>query len=232
MYTIQRANERGHTSIGWLDSWHSFSFGDYYDPNNMGYRSLRVINDDYIAPSMGFGTHGHRDMEIVTYVLKGQLQHKDSLGNGDVLKPGDVQRMSAGSGIRHSEFNPSTDEQTHLLQIWLEPKQPGGPARYEQKHFTSAERTNVWCPVVTEDGRNGTLPLQTDVAVFASILDKDASLSYQLPSQRHAYLHIAIGEVQFGNETIRAGDSLRIHGEKTIAIQAMQKSELLLFDLA
>jgi hypothetical protein len=237
MIQLLRAADRGQTNIGWLTSWHSFSFGDYYDPNNMGFRSLRVINDDIIAPSMGFGTHGHRDMEIVTYLLDGALEHRDSLGNGDVLRPGDVQRMSAGSGMRHSEFNPADNSSTHLLQIWLEPLRPGGAPSYEQRHFSREERQGRWCPIISGDNNQGAaLPIQADVTVYASILLPGQKLSYRFASGRHGYLHLAAGtmtsDLSPSGDIISSGDALRMSDQSSCTITAMSPCEILLFDLA
>lgn len=231
MITIRRANDRGHSAIGWLDSWHTFSFSDYYDPEHMEFRALRVINDDRIAPGMGFGTHGHRDMEIITVVLDGALEHKDSLGNGDVLKPGDVQRMSAGTGIRHSEFNPSPNAPVHLLQIWIQPDRPGGKPSYEQKHFTSAERENRWRRVVDNVGSDGALKMGADAALFVSVLRAGKSLTHDLPTSRHAWLHVAKGAVVAGGQRLVSGDALAVSGESELSITAEADSELLLFDL-
>jgi quercetin 2,3-dioxygenase len=242
MYTIHRAADRGHTHIGWLTSWHSFSFGDYYDPNNMGFRNLRVINDDIIAPSMGFGTHGHRDMEIVTYLLAGSLEHRDSLGNGDVLKPGDVQRMSAGTGIRHSEFNPTDKSATHLLQIWIEPQRPGGAPSYEQRHYTREERLNTWCPIIknaqnakSEEYPNA-MPVNADATIFAGIIYPGQTLSYNFAPGRHGYLHVAAGLLTSNviptGDSLKGGDAIRMSQVAVCQVTASEPSEVLLFDLA
>ncbi len=237
MIQLLRAADRGQTNIGWLTSWHSFSFGDYYDPNNMGFRNLRVINDDIIAPSMGFGMHGHRDMEIMTYLLAGALEHRDSLGNGDVLRPGDVQRMSAGSGIRHSEFNPSDHSPTHLLQIWIEPQRPGGTPSYEQRHFTREERLGRWCPIMSGDKDQGTaLPIHAQVTVYASILLPGQMLTHSFAAGRHGYLHLATGtmtsDLSPSGDIISSGDALRISNQSSCSISAITPCEILLFDLA
>ena len=231
LITIRKANERGHSAISWLDSWHSFSFSDYYDPNHMGFRALRVVNDDRVAPSMGFGTHPHRDMEIVTYVLSGALEHKDSLGNGDVLRPGDVQCMSAGTGIRHSEFNPSSTEAVHLLQIWIQPDRGGGKPGYGQKHFSHAERHNQWRMVVNNTGSDGALKLAADAAVLASVLSAGKSIEHALASGRHAWLHVATGTVIANGIHLSAGDALALSDEPRVTVIAEQDSEMLLFDL-
>jgi redox-sensitive bicupin YhaK (pirin superfamily) len=231
MHTIRKADDRGHSAIGWLDSWHTFSFSDYYDPEHTEFRALRVINDDRIAPGMGFGTHGHRDMEIITYVLDGALEHKDSLGNGDVLKPGDVQRMSAGTGIRHSEFNPSPTAPVHLLQIWIQPDRLGGKPSYEQKHFPLAERENRWRRVVDNAGRDGALKMGADAALLVSVLRAGKELTHALAADRHAWLHVAKGDVTVNGERLTAGDAIAVSGEPALSVAANADSELLLFDL-
>ena len=231
MITIRKAAERGHSAIGWLDSWHTFSFSDYHDPEHMGFRALRVINDDRVAPGMGFGTHPHRDMEIVTYVLDGALQHKDSLGNGDVLRPGDVQYMSAGTGIRHSEFNPSPTEPVHLLQIWIQPDRGGTKPSYAQKHFPRAERLNQWRRVVDNSGTAGALRMGADAIVFASILEAGKRLEHSLAAGRHLWLHVATGSVTANGTRLEAGDALAVSAEAALTVTAEAESELLLFDL-
>ena len=231
MITSRKAHERGHSAIGWLDSWHSFSFSDYYDPNHMGFRALRVINDDQIAPSMGFGTHSHRDMEIITYVLSGALEHKDSLGNGDVLRPGDVQYMSAGTGIRHSEFNPSSTEAVHLLQIWIQPDRAGGEPVYSQKNFSRAERHNQWRTVVNNTSDHGALKIGADAVVLASVLSAGKTIEHSLAGGRHAWLHVATGAVIANGISLSAGDALAFSDESRVTVLAEQDSDLLLFDL-
>ncbi len=231
MITIRKADDRGHSAIGWLDSWHTFSFADYYDPEHMGFRALRVINDDRVAEGMGFGTHPHRDMEIVTYVLDGALEHKDSLGNGDVLRPGDVQYMSAGTGIRHSEFNPSPMEPVHLLQIWIQPDRGGTKPSYAQKHFSIAERQDQWRKVVDNTGTDGALKMGADAAVFASVLSAGKQLEHTLAAGRHAWLHVARGTVTANGQRLTSGDALALSDEQRLSVKADADSELLLFDL-
>lgn len=232
MLTIRKANDRGHSAIGWLDSWHTFSFSDYYDPAHMGFRSLRVINDDRVEGGMGFGMHPHRDMEIVTYVLDGALEHKDSLGNGDVLKPGDVQYMSAGTGIFHSEFNPDEEKPVHLLQIWIQPDRRGGKPTYGQKHFPLAERKDRLAKVVDNTGTDGALKIGADAAIYASVLSAGKQVEHALAPGRHAWLHVATGTVTANSRVLSAGDALAVSQESLVTIQATEPSELLLFDLA
>ena len=231
MLTVRKANDRGHSAIGWLDSWHTFSFSDYYDPEHMGFRALRVINDDRVAPGMGFGTHPHRDMEIVTYVLAGALEHKDSLGNGDVIRPGDVQYMSAGTGIFHSEFNPDAKQPVHLLQIWIQPDKRGGKPTYGQKHFSLAERANRLAKVVDNVGADGALKIGANAAVYASVLSAGKQIDYTLAPGRHAWLHVATGALTVNGTALNAGDAVAVSDERRLSVQADQDSELLLFDL-
>jgi quercetin 2,3-dioxygenase len=231
MLTVRKANDRGHSAIGWLDSWHTFSFSDYYDPEHMGFRALRVINDDRVAPGMGFGTHPHRDMEIVTYVLDGALEHKDSLGNGDVIRPGDVQYMSAGTGIFHSEFNPDENKPVHLLQIWIQPDKRGGKPTYGQKHFPLAERKDRLAKVVDNVGADGALKIGADAAVYASVLSAGKQVEHTLAAGRHAWLHVAKGALTVNGTALSAGDAVAVSDERRLAVKADQDSELLLFDL-
>jgi quercetin 2,3-dioxygenase len=231
MITVRKANDRGHSAIGWLDSWHTFSFSDYYDPEHMGFRALRVINDDRVEGGMGFGTHPHRDMEIVTYVLDGALEHKDSLGNGDVLKPGDVQYMSAGTGILHSEFNPDEKQQVHLLQIWIQPDKRGGKPTYGQKHFSVAARKDRLTKVVDNAGADGALKIGADAAVYASILSAGKQVEHTLATGRHAWLHVAKGALTVNGTALSAGDAVAVSDESRLSVKADQDSELLLFDL-
>jgi hypothetical protein len=231
MITLRKADERGRTDIGWLQSRHTFAFGDYWDEAHQGFRTLRVINDDTVAPGQGFGTHGHRDMEIITWVLAGELQHRDSLGNGDVIRPGDVQRMSAGTGIRHSEFNPSPSAPVHFLQIWIEPDRRGLPPGYEQVQVPAAERQDRWRRIADGQGRDGALRMGADASVLATLLAPGKSAAYALAPGRHAWLHVASGRVRLGNAVLGAGDGAAISGEAGVDIAAEAASEALLFDL-
>jgi redox-sensitive bicupin YhaK (pirin superfamily) len=231
MITVRKANDRGHSAISWLDSWHTFSFSDYYDPDHMGFRALRVINDDRVAGGMGFGTHPHRDMEIVTYVLDGALEHKDSLGNGDVMRPGDVQYMSAGTGIFHSEFNPDAAKPVHLLQIWIQPDKVGGKPTYGQKHFPLASRKDRLTKVVDNVGADGALKIGADAAVYASVLSAGKQVEHTLAPGRHAWLHVAKGSVTANGQKLSDGDAIAVSDEAQVSVTADQDSELLLFDL-
>lgn len=232
MIVRRPANERGRTKIGWLDSWHSFSFGDYYDPAHVEFRSLRVLNDDRIAAGQGFGMHPHRDMEIITYMVSGALEHKDSLGTGSVIRPGEVQRMSAGTGIRHSEFNPSPTMPAHLLQIWLMPERHGLTPGYEQKAFPEAERHNRWRLVASRDGRDGSVTVHQDVAMYVTILDAGKEVSHALSRGRHAWLQVVRGAVTLNGETLKTGDGAAVSDESALTVTATEGSELVLFDLA
>ncbi|MCF7983888.1 MAG: pirin family protein [Thiohalocapsa sp.] len=231
MISIRKAGERGHANLGWLDSYHSFSFGSYYDPRQMGVSNLRVINDDRIAPGSGFPTHGHRDMEIVTYVMEGALEHKDSMGNGSVIRAGDVQYMSAGTGVRHSEYNPSEAEPVHLLQIWLTPNRIGGEPGYSQQHFPPAMRRNTLALVVSPDGRDGSIRTHQDALMYAAKLDDCARVEHRLAPGRPGYLHPARGAARVDGELLSAGDGARIAAGATIRIDGVDGAELLLFDL-
>jgi redox-sensitive bicupin YhaK (pirin superfamily) len=232
MHQIRRAAERGHADHGWLNTYHSFSFADYYDPAHMGFASLRVINDDTIAPGTGFGTHGHRDMEIITYILDGELEHKDSMGTGSVIRPGDVQRMSAGSGVQHSEFNPSAAAATHLLQIWIQPDVAGIRPSYEQKHFDKASRSGRLCLVASANGTQGAVTIHQDADVYAAILDGGPALEHALRAGRHAYVHVARGAVTVNGERLSGGDALKISGDPAVTLADAAGAEILLFDLA
>jgi hypothetical protein len=227
---IRRANERFHAEHGWLDSYHTFSFADYYDPNWMGYRSLRVINDDLIMPGMGFGTHPHRDMEIITYMLSGQLQHKDSMGNGRVIRPGEVQYMSAGSGVQHSEFNPSKDEAAHLLQIWIQPDRKNAQPRYAEKSLTAVPSGTLQL-ITSKTGRDGSIPIQQDADLWLGKLDAGQRISHELAPARHAWLHVAEGEVVVDGNTLYGGDAAAVDGESKLQLLANKPSQVLLFDL-
>ncbi len=231
MLTVRKSEDRGSFNMGWLDTKHSFSFSDYYDPKHMEYRSLRVINEDKVAPSTGFGTHGHRDMEIVTYILSGKLEHKDSLGSGDILKPGDVQYMSAGTGIRHSEFNPSDKEPVHLLQIWIMPDRSSHTPRYGQTHFTQEQRHNNLRLIVSPDGAEGSLPIHQNASIYASLLDAGKTLSMPLKSGRYVWVQIARGQMVVNGLVLNAGDAVAIEQETEIRLEAKEDTEFLLFDL-
>jgi hypothetical protein len=232
MIIIRKAHERGHADHGWLNTWHTFSFADYYDPEQMGYSSLRVINDDRVAPGAGFPTHPHRDMEIVTYVLSGALEHKDSMGNGTVIRPGEVQRMSAGTGIRHSEFNASASEEVHLLQIWIMPQQSGITPSYEQKFFDAAEKLGRLRLVASLDGRDGSVTIHQDAKLYAGLIDADHPAEHALPPGRRAYLHVARGAASLNGEALEAGDGARIESVSKIRLESNSPAEILLFDLA
>lgn len=235
MLTLRPATERGHASHGWLDSWHSFSFAEYHDPAHMGFGNLRVINEDRVAPGMGFGTHGHRDMEIVSYVLSGALAHADSLGNGGeagVIRSGDVQRMSAGTGVRHSEFNHSKSELTHFLQIWLLPRRAGIAPGYEQKHFAADSKRGRLALIAAEDGRNGAVTIHADAALYSGLFDGDEAAELPLAPGRLAYVHLVRGALQVNGQRLQAGDALKLQGEAAVRLGQGQGAEVLVFDLA
>ena len=231
MLTVRKADERGHANHGWLDTYHTFSFADYQDPREMGFGALRVINDDKVEPGQGFGMHGHRDMEIITYVLEGALEHKDSMGNGSVIRPGDVQRMSAGTGVRHSEFNPSRDERVHLLQIWIEPNVTGVRPGYEEKQFGPAEKKGQLRLIASPDGREGSVTIHQDALVCASLLDGKDAVTHRLAPGRRAYVHVARGTVIANGTPLKAGDGVKIVREPSIALADAKDTEVLLFDL-
>lgn len=232
MITIRRSEERGHAHHGWLDSWHTFSFAGYHDPRYMGYGPLRVINDDRIAPGTGFGMHGHRDMEIITYVLDGALEHKDSLGNGSVIRAGDVQRMSAGRGVMHSEFNPSDSEPVHLLQIWIEPDRLGVTPSYEDRHFDAASKRGRFRLIASPDGADGSVTIHQNARVHASLVDGDERAAHELAPGRSAYVHLARGRATINGHALSAGDALQASGLPRIVVEHGEQAELLLFDLA
>ncbi|QRM18760.1 quercetin 2,3-dioxygenase [Dechloromonas sp. TW-R-39-2] len=223
--------ERGRADHGWLKALHSFSFGDYYDPAEMGWGALRVINEDRVAPGMGFGMHGHRDMEIVTYILAGSLEHKDSLGNGGVIRRGEVQRMSAGKGIMHSEFNPSPDVETHLLQIWIEPAVRGTSASYEQQPLPVDEMRGRWRLVASPDGAEGSTTIGQDARLYASVLAAGESIDYRLATGRAAYVHVVRGQLTLNDQFLAGGDAAKIADESQLLFQAAADTEFLLFDL-
>jgi redox-sensitive bicupin YhaK (pirin superfamily) len=231
MIHIRKANERGHANHGWLDTYHTFSFGSYRDPQHMGFRSLRVMNEDCVEPGQGFGTHPHQDMEIVTYVLEGALEHKDSMGNGEVLRPGEFQRMSAGTGITHSEFNPSDSEPVHLYQIWLLPEQNGIEPSYEQKRFPDEERKNRLRLVASPDGREGSLHIHQDAQVYLSSLDEGQQVSYTIAPGRHAWLQVLRGRVHLNGHSLDTSDGAAVSEESDLEILANQPAEVMLFDL-
>jgi len=232
MLRIRHAAQRGHFNHGWLDTFHTFSFSEYYDPAHTQFRALRVMNEDRVAPGQGFGMHGHRDMEILTFVLSGELQHQDSLGNGEVLRPDEVQQMTAGSGIRHSEFNPSTTDEVHLYQVWLLPERAGLQPSYAQKKFDAAGRENRWQIAASRDGREGSLVIHQDATISRAALAAGKSLDYALDPQRHAWLQILAGDVVVAGNQLHAGDGVAVSEEAAIVIQASSDSDLLLFDLA
>jgi redox-sensitive bicupin YhaK (pirin superfamily) len=232
MIRVRRASDRGHADHGWLDTHHTFSFADYYDPAHMGFRSLRVMNEDRVSPGAGFGMHGHRDMEIITYVLSGALEHKDSLGHGEVLRPGELQRMSAGTGIRHSEFNPSNSEPTHLYQIWLEPNSTGLPPSYEQRPFAEEGRRGQWQLVASPDAADGSLLIHQDARVLLSVLTAGETLNYDLAPSRHAWLQVLRGAVRLNSEPLQTSDGAAISEESRLTITTDAAAEVLLFDLA
>jgi redox-sensitive bicupin YhaK (pirin superfamily) len=232
MYQVRRSNERGHFNHGWLDTYHTFSFADYFDPAHMGFRSLRVINEDRVAPGQGFGMHGHRDMEIVTLVLSGALEHRDNLGNGSVLRPGELQRMSAGTGIRHGEFNPSATEPVHLYQIWLLPGAKGLPPSWEQKAFPAAGRTDQFQLVASPEGRDGSLTIHQDATLHLADLVQGSTITHELTPGRAAWLQVLTGEATVTGTSVKAGDAVAVTHERAVTIHADTPTQVLLFDLA
>ncbi|HUJ75025.1 MAG TPA: pirin family protein [bacterium] len=232
MMHVRKAQERGHFNYGWLDTWHTFSFADYYDPRHMSFRQLRVINEDRVAASQGFPTHPHRNMEILTYVLEGQLEHKDSMGNGSVIRPGEVQRMSAGTGVTHSEYNPSPQEPVHLLQIWILPERAGLAPEYEQSAIPPARIAGKLGLIASRDGREGSCMIHQDVSLRACRLEADQEAAYQLAPGRYAWLQVARGIVNVGGENLLAGDGAAVEAQAALRIVAETPAEVLLFDLA
>jgi hypothetical protein len=233
MIKVRRSEERGHANHGWLDTYHTFSFDTYHDPNHMGFRSLRVINEDRVAPGAGFPTHPHRDMEIITYVLEGALAHKDSLGNGSIIRPGDGQRMSAGSGIRHSESNASKTEPVHLLQIWILPEKKGLEPGYEQKSFPPEEKRGRLRLIAGREPKNGAVRVHQDVALYAAALGKDEQVEHRLAPGRHAWIQVARGGVSVNGVELKQGDGAAVSDEERLVIKGRDgDSEILLFDLA
>jgi quercetin 2,3-dioxygenase len=232
MLTIRRSNDRGGGDYGWLKTRHTFSFNDYHDPKWMGFRSLRVINEDWVAPQGGFPPHPHRDMEIITYVLSGKLEHKDSLGTGSIILPGDGQRMTAGRGIRHSEANPSATEPVHLLQIWILPDKPGHEPGYEQKAFVEGEKRGKFRLIASSDGAEGSVKINQDANLFVTLLAPGDEVTKPLGAKRYAWLQVAKGEVELNGQTLHQGDGAALSDEKALTIKATEEAEVLLFDLA
>ncbi len=231
MITLRKSHDRGHANHGWLDSFHTFSFADYYDPAEMGFGPLRVINEDRVAPGKGFPTHPHRNMESLTYVLSGALEHRDSLGNGSVIRAGDVQRMSAGTGVTRSEFNVSASEPVHFLQIWITPARTGTAPGYAQRFFPAEEKRNRWRVIASPVGDGDALSIQQDVSIYATSLDADWTLAFEIPSGRRAYLHLARGRAMLNGHLLEAGDGAKIVGTPALTLVAKAASEALLFDL-
>jgi hypothetical protein len=231
MLQIRRSDERGHANHGWLDSYHSFSFADYHDPDHMQFGPLRVINEDVIGPGEGFGTHGHRDMEIVTYVLQGALAHKDSMGNGSTIRPGDVQRMSAGTGVMHSEFNASKEDPLHLLQIWVLPARRGDAPGYEEKRFDDVDKRGRLRLVASPDGRDGSVTIHSDASIHAGLFDGAERADFKVPAGRRVYVHVARGDVTVNGEPLVAGDAAMLADVDTVTLEKGDQAEVLLFDL-
>jgi redox-sensitive bicupin YhaK (pirin superfamily) len=234
MIHIRKSEERGHANHGWLDSYHTFSFADYYDPKHMGFRSLRVINEDRVAPGRGFGTHGHRDMEILSYVLEGSLAHRDNMGHQEVLGPNEIQRMSAGTGVMHSEFNASSTDPVHFLQIWIQPATAGTPSSYEQIRFDPEDKQGRLKLLAGPQGGNGVARINQDAQVFVTQLGKEEKIAYPLSPERHAWLHVIRGAVTLNGSPLKTGDAAAVSDEKTLVLSGAnaEPSEVLLFDLA
>jgi redox-sensitive bicupin YhaK (pirin superfamily) len=232
MIQIRASEERGGGDHGWLKTHHTFSFSDYWDPKWMGFRSLRVINEDWVAPGNGFPAHPHRDMEIITYILEGKLEHKDSLGTGSVILPGDGQRMTAGSGIRHSEFNPSTTEAAHLLQIWITPEKSGLQPSYEQKSFPEEEKRGKLRLIASRDAQNGAVKINQDAELYVSLLEPGEVVTHEFGAGRHGWLQVARGAVELNGKKLEQGDGAAISDEKQLSIKGAENAEVLLFDLA
>jgi redox-sensitive bicupin YhaK (pirin superfamily) len=232
MIEIRRSQERGHANHGWLDSFHSFSFADYHDPQHMGFGPLRVINEDRVQPGQGFGTHGHRDMEIISYVLEGGLAHRDSMGNGSVIRPGDVQRMSAGTGVRHSEFNASDRDPVHFLQIWIEPSVRGVPPSYEEKRFDEASKRGRLRLIASPDGAEGSVTIQQDAKLYAALLGAGDTVEFEQQPERRTYVHVIRGKAQVNGQPLASGDAIKLARETKVAIENAENAEILLFDLA
>ena len=232
MIEIRKAHERGFADHGWLRSYHSFSFADYFDPLHMEFGSLRVINEDRVAPGKGFGTHAHRDMEIVSYVLDGKLAHKDSMGTGSTIEPGDVQRMSAGTGVKHSEFNPSDDLTVHFLQIWIQPSQSGIPPSYEQKRFSPDEKRGRLRLIASPDAADGSVTLHQDARMYAGLFNADERAVHRLAGGRRAYVHVARGTIDVNGTNLTAGDAAKLTDESEVTLENGRAAEVLVFDLA
>ena len=232
MIIVRKSEERGHVNLGWLDSYHTFSFDQYYDPRFMGFRSLRVINEDRVEAGRGFPTHGHRDMEIITYILAGALEHKDSMGTGSVIRPGDVQKMSAGTGVRHSEFNHSESETVHLLQIWIIPDEAGIKPEYQQKRFETEEKRGRLRLIVSPEGAEDSITIHQDARVYAALLDSAEQVTHSLKPNRHAWLQVARGSVELNGQTLNQGDGAAASNETELTIKGAESAEILLFDLA
>jgi redox-sensitive bicupin YhaK (pirin superfamily) len=231
MIALRPAGERGHADHGWLDSWHSFSFAGYRDPAHMGFGPLRVINEDRVAAGAGFGTHGHRDMEIISYVLDGALAHRDSLGNGSVIRPGDVQRMSAGTGVMHSEFNHQTDATTHFLQIWIEPDQPGVQPGYDERRFEAADKRGRLRMIASPDGADGSVRIHQQARVYAGLFEGEESDELAIAPGRRAYVHLARGRLWVNGQALHAGDAMKLTAEASVNVAQGEGAEVLVFDL-
>jgi redox-sensitive bicupin YhaK (pirin superfamily) len=231
MIIIRKAEERGHFDLGWLNTYHTFSFDQYYDPRFMGFRSLRVINEDFVHPGRGFPTHPHRDMEIITYVLEGGLAHKDSMGNGSIIRPGDVQRMSAGTGVRHSEANPSTEESVHLLQIWIVPDEAGVEPGYEQKRFEDEEKRGRLRLVASPKGDEGSVSIHQDARLYAALLDSGQEVVHELAPTRYGWIQVARGSIEVNGQALKQGDGAAVSDERELKIVGTEPAEVLLFDL-
>jgi redox-sensitive bicupin YhaK (pirin superfamily) len=232
MIHVRKAEQRGHFDHGWLDTRHTFSFADYHDPRHMGFRQLRVINEDRVQPGQGFPTHGHRDMEIISYVLEGGLQHRDSLGTGSVIRPGDVQRMTAGTGVRHSEFNASTSEPVHFYQVWILPEAAGLAPGYEQKTFPEADRRGRLRLVASRDGRDGSVSIHQDARLYAAVLEAGQRVAHALAPGRHAWIQVARGQIALNGQKLGQGDGAAVSDEPELEVAAVEPAEVLLFDLA
>jgi quercetin 2,3-dioxygenase len=232
MIRVRKAKDRGHFNFGWLDTYHTFSFGDYYDPSFIGFRRLRVINEDSVHAGRGFPTHSHRDMEIITYILEGALEHRDSIGNGSVIRPGDVQRMTAGTGVSHSEANPSSEDSVHLLQIWIMPRERGLKPGYEQKFFSEEQKQGGLCLIASADGRDGSVTVHQDVSVYAAVLDSGQAVNHPLAPNRHAWIQVARGAVVVNGENLDQGDGAAISAESKLTVTGQDRAEILLFDMA